>query len=39
MSTSVFLLAIAALVAANLATRIVVLKGQFGDLPPMPREH
>ena len=39
MSTFLFLLAVAALVGANLGTRIVVLKGNAGDLPPMPHEH
>ena len=39
MSTFLFLLAVAALVAANLSARIVVLKGSARDLPPMPHEH
>ena len=39
MSTFLFLLAVAALVATSLGTRIVVLKGNAGDLPPMPNEH
>jgi len=39
MSDFTFLLSVAVLVGANLATRIVVLKGYFDDLPVMPREH
>ncbi len=39
MSTFLFLLAVAALVAASLGIRIVILKGNVGDLPPMPHEH
>jgi hypothetical protein len=39
MSTFLFLLAVAALVAASLGIRIVVLKRSAGDLPPMPHEH
>ena len=33
-----FLLGVFALVAINLAARIAVLRGQFDDLPPLPRE-
>jgi hypothetical protein len=39
MSVSVFLLAVVALVAVSLTARIVVSKGHFDDLPPMPRKH
>lgn len=34
-----FLLTLGALVSANLATRIAVLRARFDDLPPAPREH
>ena len=39
MSTFLFLLAVAALVATSLGIRIVISKGNVGDLPPMPHEH
>jgi hypothetical protein len=39
MSELSFLLAVAGLVASTLATRILILKGQFDGLPPMPSEH
>ena len=39
MSSSVFLLTVAALVGISLVTRMVVLKGQYDGLPPMPHEH
>jgi hypothetical protein len=39
MSELSFLLAVAGLVAGTLATRILILKGQFDGLPPMPSEH
>jgi hypothetical protein len=34
-----FLLAVFALVAVALATRLAVSWGHFAGLPPMPREH
>jgi hypothetical protein len=39
MPTLIFPLAVIALVAATLATRLAVLQGRFDDLPSMPSEH